>query len=105
MDYLNCESAKEMDRIRLFEKKLALFKEVAIFSIIIISFKIGFIGTVKFSFFRHFWFRTSCIGYVNCESVKEMARIRLFEKKLSLFKEVAIFSIISFKIGSIGIVI
>ena len=35
MDYLNCESAKEMDRIRLFEKKLSLFKEVAIFSIII----------------------------------------------------------------------
>ena len=35
MDYLNCESAKEIDRIRLFEKKLSLFKEVAIFSIII----------------------------------------------------------------------
>ena len=59
---------------------------------------------MKFSFFRHFWFRTSCIGYVNCESAKEMARIRLFEKKLSLFKEVTIFSIISFKIGFIGIV-
>ena len=43
MDYVNCESAKEMDRISLFEKKLSLFKEVAIFSIIIISFKIGFI--------------------------------------------------------------
>ena len=87
------------------KKKLSLFKEVAIFSIIIISFKIGFIGTVKFSFFRHFWFRTSCIGYVNCESAKENDRICLFEKKLSLFKEVAIFSIISFKIGFIGIVI
>ena len=45
MDYFNCESAKEMVRIRLFEKKLSLFKEVAIFSII--SFKIGFIGIVK----------------------------------------------------------
>ena len=45
------------------------------------------------------------MAYVNCESAKEMTRIRLFEKKLSLFKEVAIFSIISFKIGSIGIVI
>ena len=45
------------------------------------------------------------MGYVNCESAKEMARIRFFEKKLSLFKEVAIFSIISFKIGFIGIVI
>ena len=43
MDYVNCESAKELDRINLFEKKLSLFKEVAIFSIIIISFKIGFI--------------------------------------------------------------
>ena len=31
-------------------------------------------------FFRHFWFRTSCMGYVNCESAKGMARIRLFEK-------------------------
>ena len=51
-----------------------------------------------------FWFRTSCMGCVNCESATEMARIRLFEKKLSLFKEVAIFSIISFKIGFIGIV-
>ena len=45
------------------------------------------------------------MGYVNCESLKEMTRMRLFEKKLSLFKEVAIFSIISFKIGFIGIVI
>ena len=44
------------------------------------------------------------MGYVNCESATEMTRIRLFEKKLSLFKEVAIFSIISFKIGFIGIV-
>ena len=42
-------------------------------------------------FFRHFWFRTSCKGYVNCKSAKEMSRMRLFEKKLSLFKEVAIF--------------
>ena len=45
------------------------------------------------------------MAYLNCESAKEMARIRLFEKKLSLIKEVANFSIISFKIGSIGIVI
>ena len=30
MDYVNCESAKEMDRIGLFEKKLSLFKEVAV---------------------------------------------------------------------------
>ena len=32
------------------------------------------------------------MGYVNCESAKEKARIRLIEKELSLFKEVAIFS-------------
>ena len=34
MDYVNCELAKEIDRIRLFEEKLSLFKEVAIFPII-----------------------------------------------------------------------
>ena len=45
------------------------------------------------------------MDYVKCESAKEMVRMRLFEKKLTLFKEVAIFSIISFKIGFIGIVI
>ena len=69
-----------MARIRLFQKKLSLFEEVAIFSII--SFKIGFIVTVKHCFFPHFWFRASCMGYVNCESATEMARIRLFEKKV-----------------------
>ena len=37
------------------------------------------------------------MDYVNCESAKEMARMRLFEKKLSLFEEVAISSVISFK--------
>ena len=38
------------------------------------------------------------MGYLNCESAKEIARIRLFEKKLSLIEEVAIFSsIIIFK--------
>ena len=52
MGYVNCESAKEMDRISLFEKKLSLFREVAIFSII--SFKIGFIDTVKYCFFPAF---------------------------------------------------
>ena len=45
------------------------------------------------------------MGYLNCESAKDLVRMCLFEKKLSLIKEVAIFSIISFKIGSIGIVI
>ena len=46
MGYLNFESAKDFVRIRLFEKELSLFKEDAI--LFIISFKIGFIGTVKY---------------------------------------------------------
>ena len=29
------------------------------------------------------------MGYVNCESAKEVARLRLLEKKFSLFEEVA----------------
>ena len=103
MEYENCESAKDSVRMCLVEKKLSLFKEVANFSIIIISFKIGFIVTVKFSFFRHFWFRTSCMCYADYESAKDSVRMCLVEKKLSLFKEVANFSIIiiSFKIGFI----
>ena len=44
------------------------------------------------------------MGYVNCGTIKETTRVRLFEKKLSLFREVAISSIIIFKIGFIGIV-
>ena len=42
---------------------------------------------------------------MNCESAKDLVRMCFFEKKLSLFEEVAIFSIISFKIGFISIVI
>ena len=49
MDYVDCESAKDLIRMSLFEKKLSLFKEVIIFSII--SFKIDFIGIVKYCFF------------------------------------------------------
>ena len=37
------------------------------------------------------------MGYLNCESAKDLIRMCLFEKKLSLLKEVAIFSIIIFK--------
>ena len=44
------------------------------------------------------------MGYVNCESAKDLVRMYLFEKKFTLYKEVAMFSIISFKIGFIGIV-
>ena len=67
------------------KKKLSLFEEVEIFSII--SFKIGFIGIVKDCYFPVFWNRTSCMGYVNCESAKEMARIRLFEKSCHYLKK------------------
>ena len=52
MDYVDCESAKDLVRMSLFEKKLSLFKEVIIFSII--SFKIDFIGIVKYCFFPAF---------------------------------------------------
>ena len=44
------------------------------------------------------------MGYLNCESAKDLVRLRLFEKKLPLYESVAIFSIISFKIGFVGIV-
>ena len=44
------------------------------------------------------------MGYLNCESAKDLVRLRLFEKKFSLYESVAIFSIISFKIGFVGIV-
>ena len=52
MGYVDCESAKEMDRISLFEKKLSLFREVAIFSIII--FKNRFYWIVKYCSFPAF---------------------------------------------------
>ena len=44
------------------------------------------------------------MGNSNCESAKDLVRIRVFEKKLSLFEEVPFFSIMSFKIGFIVIV-
>ena len=83
---------------------LSLFKEIAIFSII--SFKKGFISIVKycFSFFWDFWCSSNCMGHEDCESVKDLVRMCLFEKKLTLYKEVAIFSIFSFKKGFISIV-
>ena len=40
------------------------------------------------------------MDYVNCESAKGIVRMCLFRKKLSLIREVAIFSIIRFKIRS-----
>ena len=40
------------------------------------------------------------MGYVNSESSKEIVRMCLYKKKLSLFREVAIFSLIRFKIRS-----
>ena len=52
MDYVNCESAKDLVRMCLFEKKLSLCKQVIIFSII--SFKIGFIGIENYCYFPGF---------------------------------------------------
>ena len=52
MDYVNCESSKDLVRMCLFEKKLSLCKQVIIFSII--SFKIGFIGIDKLCYFPGF---------------------------------------------------
>ena len=37
---------------------------------------------------------------MNCESAKDLVRMCLFEEKLTIIKEVAIFSIIRFKIRS-----
>ena len=54
MGYVNCESAKDLVRMCLFEKKVVIFKEVAIFSINIINFKICFIGIVIYCYFRVF---------------------------------------------------
>ena len=66
----------------IFLKKLSLFNEVAIFSII--SFKIGFIGIVKycFSFLWGFWCSSNCLGHGGCESVKNFVSMRLFEKEV-----------------------
>ena len=100
MGCVKCESAKILFIIWLLEKKLSLFKEVAIFSII--TFKIGVIGIEKYFSFRAFWFRTSCMGYVNCEFAKKRIEYVYLKKKLSLFKEVAIFFMISFRIGFMG---
>ena len=47
MENVNCESAKEMIRMRLFVKKSCHYLKKLQFSIIIISFKIGLIGIVK----------------------------------------------------------
>ena len=52
MDYVNRESAKEMARIRLFEKKSCHYLKKLQFSKL--SFKIGFIGIVKYCYFPVF---------------------------------------------------
>ena len=50
---MNCEYAKDLVRMCLFEKKLTLYKEVAIFSINFF-FKIGRCGIVKYCYFPVF---------------------------------------------------
>ena len=99
MSYVECEFSKVLVRIRLFEKKLSLFKEVAVFPTISFNF---FLVLRNSAIFRNSWFRTSCMGYVNCESANKMARILLFEKKLSLIKEVAVFPYNHFQYGFFG---
>ena len=101
MGYVKGQSAKDMARISSFEKKLSLFKEVAVFSII--SFKF-FFGILKYCYFPVFLVQNQFYGLCELRICKKMARIPLFEKKLSFFKAIAIFSIISFKIGFISIV-
>ena len=44
------------------------------------------------------------MGYVEYSPAKVVVRTIICDKKLSFLKEVAIFTIISFKIGFIGIV-
>ena len=56
------------------KKKLSLFREVAIFSIIIVS-KVGFIGTEKYLSLPGFCLTTTFMSYVNCESAKDLDRI------------------------------
>ena len=44
------------------------------------------------------------MGHVDCQTAKDSVRLRLFAKQLSLYKEVAIVCIISFRKGFTGIV-
>ena len=87
MSEVNCEPAKDLVRMRLFEKNLSLFKEIAIFSII--SFKKGSISIVKycFSFFWDFWCSSNCMGLVDCESVKDLISMRLFERSCNYVRK------------------
>ena len=70
-------------------KKLSLFKEVVAFSRISFTFfrycEI-FLG-ICLGIFGYSWLRNSCMVYLNCESTKEMARIRLFEKSCHYLKK------------------
>ena len=56
---------------------------------------------LNIAFFQHFWLRTSCMGYVNCESAKDLVRMCLFAKSCHYLKKLqfslSVFSI-SFKI-------
>ena len=68
MGCVNCENAKDLVRIWLFEKSCHYLKKLQ-FSIIVFKNRFYWYRE-KMIFLRHFWFRTSCIGYVNCDSVK-----------------------------------
>ena len=96
---VNCESAKEMPRLRLFDKKFSLFKEVAIFSII--RFKVmsyWFCEIMQFSGMFGMEATEWSIWTVNLQ--KKWPENIYLTKKLSLFKEVAIFSLIPFNLRS-----
>ena len=72
MRYVNSESAKRFGQYTFFWNKLSLFEEVAFFSII--SFKIAINGFEKYCYFPLNLVRTSFMGYVNCESAKNIGQ-------------------------------
>ena len=99
MGYVNCETAKRSEFV--YWKKNCYFMKKLKFSLSSVL-KIGFILIVSIAFLLLFCFETNCVGYVNSETAKNV-RICLV-KKLSLYKEVALFSILIFENRFVGIV-
>ena len=85
-----------MARIRLLEKSCHYLKNC---TFLYNQFEIGFFGTMKYFSFRASLVQNQLYGLCELRTCKKMARIRLFKKKLSLFKEVAVFLYNQFKIG------
>ena len=85
------------------KKKLSLFKEVAIFSIIIISFRKRFYWYVEILLFSSIFGLEPVVWAMWTVNLQEKRPECVYLKiKLSLFKEVAIFSITSFSVFSIS---